>query len=180
MILTSHIQSLCHLTCWVIQHIFHLRSLVHYADDYFLVSSQEEGLASQEIRRLCQAFLEVSITLAEDKMVGPVKKVIYLCIEISVPANKYNELMLLLPKWLQKKKLSKTTTPFPHWEAIIYLQSSKAREDVPSETHRSVEKLSHHININKEAQLDIIWWWDFPPGLEQTISYTRIVNDYIQ
>ena len=97
------------LTCWVTQHIFHLRSLVHYADDYFLVSSQEEGLASQEIRRLCQAFLEMSIPLAEDKMVAPVK-VIYLGIEmdsanltISVPADKYNELMLLLPKWLQKR-----------------------------------------------------------------------------
>ena len=25
----------------------------------------------------------------------------------------------------------------------------------------SVTKLSHHININREAQKDIKWWWDF-------------------
>ena len=102
------------LTCWIIQNIFQLRSLVHYADDYFLVSSKHKELANSELEIICQAFHGMNIPLAEDKIVGPATKVIYLDIEIdstnltiSVPADKYNELMVLLPSWLQKMNCTK-------------------------------------------------------------------------
>ena len=121
--------------------------------NYFLVSSQEEGLASQEIRRLCQAFLEMSIPLAEDKMVGPVKKVIYL--------DKYNELMLLLPKWLQKRSCQKQQLLSLIGKLsfiCIVVRPGRMFLQRLIDLSMSVEKLSHHINVNKEAQLDIIWW----------------------
>ena len=115
----------------------------------------------------------MSIPLAEDKMVGPVKKVIYSGIEIdsanltiSVPADKYNTLMLLLPKWLQKRSCQKQQLL-----SLIGKLSFVCKVVRPGkmflrrliDLSMSVEKLSHHININKEAQLDIIWW-DFLPA----------------
>ena len=102
------------LTCWVIQNIFQLMSLVHYADDYFLVSIKHKEVAYKELERLCQAFQETNIPLAVDKIVGPATTVIYLGIAIdstnltiSVPKDKYNELMILLPTWLQKRSCTK-------------------------------------------------------------------------
>ena len=96
------------LTCWIIQNILQLRPQVHYADDYFLGSSKHKELANSELEIICQAFHGMNIPLAEDKILGPATKVIYLGIEIdstnltiSVPADKYNELMVLLPSWLQ-------------------------------------------------------------------------------
>ena len=162
------------LTCWVIQNIFQLMSLVHYADDYFLVSIKHKEVAYKELERLCQAFQEMNIPLAVDKIVGPATKVIYLGIAIdsthltiSVPEDKYNELMILLPTWLQKRSCTKQQLL-----SLIGKLSFACKVVRPGriflrrliDLGMSVKKLSHHININKEAQEDIKWWWEFLPA----------------
>ena len=107
----------------------------------------------------------MNIPLAEDKIVGPATKVVYLGIEInsknltiSIPENKYDELMLLLLTWLKKRSCTKQ-----HLLSLIGKLSSICKVVRPGriflqrliDLSMSVEKLGHHITINKEAQDDI-------------------------
>ena len=99
------------LICWVLRTVFKLEALVHYADDFFLVSSKIPHVASNELNCLCNAFKELNIPLAEEKVIGPTKNITYLGIDINsedltiaVPNDKYNELMTMFPTWLHKKK----------------------------------------------------------------------------
>ena len=142
-----------------------------YADDFFLVSIKQEELANKELERLCQAFQEMNIPLLVDKIEGAAMKVIYLGIEIdsnnltiSVPEDKYNEVMLLLPTWLKNRSCTKQ-----HLLSLIGKLSFICKVVRPGsifvqrliDQSMSVEKLGRHITINKEAQDDIKWWWDF-------------------
>ena len=63
---------------------------------------------------MCNAFDELNIPLADQKIIGPSHIITYLGIEInsklltiSVPKDKYNELMETLPSWLNKKSCTK-------------------------------------------------------------------------
>ena len=86
---------------------------------------------------------------------------------ISVPEDKYNELVILLPTWLQKRSCTKQQLL-----SLIGKLSFICKVVRPGriflrrliDLGMSVKKLSHHININKEAQEDIKWWWEFLPA----------------
>ena len=102
------------LVCWVMQYKFSLPDLVHYADDYFLVSCQDQQVANQDLNKLCEAFQELGIPLSEEKIIGPLNKIVYLGIEInsetlsiSVPEDKYQEIISILPMWLNKRSCTK-------------------------------------------------------------------------
>ena len=123
---------------------------------------------------MCEAFAELNIP--EGKIIGPSHIITYLGIEInsnlltmSVPKDKYDELMVVT-SWLEKKtctkrqllsligKLSficKVVRP-----GIIFLRRL-------IDLSMSVQRLSHHININKQVREDIKWWWDFLPTWNQ-------------
>ena len=71
------------LICWVLQTIHKLKSTIHYADDFFLVSSKLIEIAHEELERLCAAFEALRIPLAKEKLEGPSTRIIYLGIEIN-------------------------------------------------------------------------------------------------
>ena len=102
------------VVCWIMQQVFKLNNLVHYADDFFLVSSQDYNSAKGDLHNLLDAFQQLYIPLAADKIIGPTKILVYLGIEInsndltiSIPEDKYLELMTCLPSWLCKKSCTK-------------------------------------------------------------------------
>ena len=165
------------LICWVLQHKFGLKSLVHYADDFFLVSTDTRNLAVRDLTCMCEAFAELNIPLAEGKIIGPSHIITYLGIEInsnlltmSVPKDKYDELMVMLPSWLEKKTCTKRQLL-----SLIGKLSFICKVVRPGriflrrliDLSMSVQRLSHHININKQVREDIKWWWDFLPTWNQ-------------
>ena len=62
------------LVGWVIKTKFGILTIIHYADDFFLVSGQNESIAQQQLNMVCQAFQEMAIPLATEKIMGPTKK----------------------------------------------------------------------------------------------------------
>ena len=155
------------------QQKFGLTDLVHYADDYFLVSGKDEQMANQDLRSLCGAFHDLGIPLSPEKIIGPLTQIVYLGIEInsitmsiSVPDEKYQEIMAILPRWLNKRSCTKQQLL-----SLIGKLSFICKVVRPGriflrrliDLSMTVDKLHHHININVHALADIKWWIDFLP-----------------
>ena len=158
------------LICWVLQNNYGLQHLVHYADDFFLVSSNNENVAQKDLTCMCNAFDELNIPLADEKIIGPSDIITYLGIEIksklltiSVPKDKYNELMETLRSWLNKNSCTKRQLL-----SLIGKLSFICKVVRPGRIFlrrlinlsMSVVKLNHYINLNKQALADIRWWWE--------------------
>ena len=86
------------LVCWIMRFNFALRWLVHYSDDFLLVSCTNLELARKDLAQLVAAFKDLKIPLANDKILGPSCCMVYLGIEIdsveqsiSIPEGKYTE-----------------------------------------------------------------------------------------
>ena len=56
------------LVCWIMHFVFALQQLVHYSDDFLLVSCTDPELANKDLAQLCAAFEELHIPLATDKV----------------------------------------------------------------------------------------------------------------
>ena len=57
--------------CWIIQHIFNIRNIVHYSNDFFLVSSNNISHAQSDLLTVKSAFTHLNVPIAENKLEGP-------------------------------------------------------------------------------------------------------------
>ena len=162
------------LVCWICQNKYNLTSLVHYSDDFFMVCGHSFILAKEKLNILCQAFQDMGIPLAPEKIVGPTTRIPYLGIGIDsmemmmfITNEKYEELTDILPKWSTRKSCTKQQLL-----SLIGKLSYAAKVVQPGRIflrrliHLSttVEKLHHHVNLNMEAKADIDWWCQFLPS----------------
>ena len=159
--------------CWIIKHVFNIINIVHYSDDFFLVSPPHIQQANLELDITLQAFSYLNVPIALDKLEGPSTHITYLGINInsedftiSIPDNKYIELMSSFPDWLNRKKCTKQELL-----SLIGKLSFVCKVVRPGRTFlrrlidlsTTVDRLHHHINLNNEARADIKWWLDFLP-----------------
>ena len=122
---------------------------------------------------MCKGFRDLGIPLAKEKIVGPITNITYLGIDInssdltlSVPQDKLEELLIILPTWEHKKTCTKQQLL-----SLIGKLSFICKVVRPGRTFlrrmidlsMSVQKLHHHINLNKDAVDDIKWWCEFLP-----------------
>ena len=77
---------------------------MHYSDDFFLVSPNDNTKAEQELTTVKSAFSYLGVPIAEDKLEGPTTSLTFLGINIisstfsiSIPDDKYRKLSTLLP-----------------------------------------------------------------------------------
>ena len=162
------------LVGWVIKTKYGIVTIIHYADDFFLVSGQNQNIAQQQLHTVCQAFQEMDIPLATEKIIGPVKKITYLGIEINsedftieITEERYKEIMATLQQWLHKKSCTKQELL-----SLIGKLSFVCKVVRPGRIFlrrlitlsTTVHKLHHHINLNKAALADIEWWFSFLPS----------------
>ena len=153
------------LVCWIMHFVFALQQLVHYSDDFLLVSCTEPGLANKDLAQLCAAFEELHIPLATDKVLGPACCMTYLGIEINsveqtiaIPHEKYTELMELLPKWFIKRTCTKQQLL-----SLVGKLSFVCKVVRPGRIFlrwfinlsMTVRELHHHITLTKPIQEDI-------------------------
>ena len=69
--------------CWIIQNIYHILNLIHYSDDFFLVSPNDNTKAEQEPTTVNSAFSYLGVPIAEDKLEGPTTSLTYLGIYLN-------------------------------------------------------------------------------------------------
>ena len=166
------------LVCWICQNKYNLRSLVHYSDDFFLVCGQSLILAKQMLNTLCQAFEDMGIPLAPEKIVGPATRIPYLGIGIDsvemmmyITQEKYEELVVILPNWrlrrsCTKQQLLSLIGKLSYVSKIVQPGRIFLRRLINLST--TVDKLHHHVNLNLEAKADIEWWCQFLPSWSQS------------
>ena len=160
--------------CWIIQHIYNIINLIHYSDDFFLVSPPFKKTALHEITTVKSAFQYLGVPLAEDKLEGPTTSITYLGIQIdsteftiSIPNEKFHELMELLPSWYNRQKCTKKELL-----SLIGKLSFVCKVVRPGRIFlrrlitlsTTVKQLHHHICLNKNSRADIQWWIDFLPS----------------
>ena len=163
--------------CWIINFCYNIINVIHYADDFILVSPNNMEIATREQRTILQAFKHLGIPIAIDKLLGPATRIIFLGIDIDsadmtlkIPSDKLHELSCLLPTWLHRKKCKKVELL-----SLIGKLSFVCRVVRPGRTFlRRLIDLStkvkynhHHIDINNEARADIAWWINNLPLLNR-------------
>lgn len=161
------------LVCWILNNKYDL-IVIHYSDDYLLLTKGNFALAQHHLKRFLDVFDYLNIPVALDKLIGPTTRLIYLGIEIdtmrflmSVPNSKLNELLQLLPKWHNRRTATKQQLL-----ALIGKLHSVCLVVKPGriflrrliDLSTTVKKNCHHININTSARADIQWWLDWLPS----------------
>ena len=124
-----------------------------------------------EFQSVCE-FL--GVPLAPNKIEGPSQVIVYLGIEIDsinmiirLPENKLKKLNDELKCWHNRKKCTKRELL-----SLIGSLSFACKVVKPGriflrrmiDLSTSVKKLSHHIDLNRDAKDDIDWWVKFLPG----------------
>ena len=161
------------LVKWIITNHYHIEALVNYSDDFFAVLAKEIGLAKPQLMIIIQAFKDLNIPLAEDKIEGPCLSLIYLGIiinssrmTIEVPHEKFVEAMTSLNKWhnrrtCTKRQLKSLIGKLGHISKVVRPGRMFSRRLIDLST--TVDRMHHHITLNKEARADIDWWIEFLP-----------------
>ena len=68
--------------CWIIQSIFKICNILHYSNDFFLVSTSNLNKAKSDLSTVKFAFKHLNIPIAENKLEGPQTSITYLGILI--------------------------------------------------------------------------------------------------
>lgn len=174
--------------CWIVQFIFKIKNIIHYSDDFFLVSSPNIATANKDLNTVTSAFKTLGVPISEDKLVGPATSVTYLGITINsthsimeIPEEKMNELLQLLPQWLNRKKCKKRDLL-----SLIGKLSFVCKVVRPGriflrrliDLSTTAKHLHHHIYLNTEARADIQWWIKFLPTSNKQYILPDITPTY--
>ena len=160
------------LLCWILTTNYSL-VVIHYADDYLLFTIPCLILAKENLDILLQVFEFLGVPVALDKLVGPATIIVYLGIQIntnkftiSIPQEKMDEMLILLPKWCsrrtcKKRKLLSLIGKLNFCATVVRAGRIFVRRLIDLST--TAKEMHHHITLNKDAKEDIHWWCEFLP-----------------
>ena len=161
------------LVKWILVTHYNVTDIVNYSDDFFKVCCKIMMFAQPELQNIINAFHDLGIPLAEDKIEGPALQLIYLGIVINskdmtieVPQEKYIDSMEILRKWRKrrtctKRQLKSLIGKLGHICKVVRPGRMFSRRLIDLST--TVKRMHHHITLNREARADIRWWLDFLP-----------------
>ena len=165
--------SFADLVCWILNSNYTL-VVIHYADDYLLFTIACLKTAKEHLGRFLEVFELLGIPVALDKLVGPATDMIFLGIQIdtvnfliSIPEEKMNEVMELLPKWFsrrtcKKRELLSLVGKLNFFATVVRPGRIFIRRLIDLST--TVKELHHYVTLNSEAKNDIHWWCEFLPS----------------
>ena len=157
---------------WILIFVFGIPFIIHYLDDFFICNNTFNQ-CHNDMLTMQDAFSELGVPLAPDKIVGPSTKLTYLGIEIDsvamtirLPEDKYTALHHQLHSWVSRKKCTKRELL-----SLIGVLSFCCKVVKPGriflrrliDLSTTVTSLNHHLSLNAEARADIQWWLDFLP-----------------
>jgi hypothetical protein len=158
---------------WIIQQHYNISDIINYSDDFFAVLSKHMSIAQQQLHTIISAFHDLGIPLAEEKIEGPSTSIIYLGITINsadmtieITDERYHDTMTILNNWnhrrtCTKRQLKSLIGKLGFISKVVRPGRMFSRRLIDLST--TVQRLHHHITLNKEARADIKWWLDFLP-----------------
>ena len=169
---SSIFTSFADLVCWILTTKVKL-VIIHYSDDYLLVSVADMVRAKNDLRDLLATFDYLEIPVATDKLIGPATEVVYLGITIntntfiiSIPDDKIDEVLSVLPKWCSRRTCKKSELlsllgKLNFFATVVRAGRLFVRRLIDLST--TVKQNHHHVTLNSEARSDIHWWCEFLP-----------------
>lgn len=159
---------------WILRNNYFITNIIHYLDDFLLVGRPESEDCAQALHLMLHVCRLLGFPIAENKVEGPTPLITFLGIlidtvkmELRLPSDKLEALLLLLQQWQHKKKVTKR-------ELLSLIgKLSFAAKVIPAgriflrrliDLSTSVKKLHHRISVTASARADIKWWQDFLPG----------------
>lgn len=156
---------------WILRNNYGIPQLIHYLDDFFIVSATHE-----EAMLACSTILlldKLGIQWSPEKAVGPAQNLTFLGIELDsqtrqlrLPAKKYEALLTTVVALLSRRRCTKR-------ELLSLIGSlSFACKVVPAgriflrrliDLSKTVVKLHHHIRLSAEAKADLQRWHECLP-----------------
>ena len=159
---------------WIMRENYGIKSHIHYLDDYFLVGPAASDQCATQVATMLNLCTRLGIPVATDKLEGPATTITFLGIqidsvsqELSLPADKLSDLMLLTGEWCQKTKCTKRQL------LSLIGKLAFAAKVAPAgrfflrrliDLSCTVQRLHHHIHLNTDTRADIRWWYDFLPS----------------
>ena len=145
--------------------------VMHYLDDFLVVTAAEECRGSHALRILLETFEQLGLPVAWDKLEGPTPCLTFLgfeldslCEEIRIPRRKLDDIKAELEEWIGRKSCRKRDL-----ESLVGRLCHASRVVKPGKTFmcRLFEALSgarrphHHIRLGTAVRSDILWWHTF-------------------
>ena len=161
------------LVRWILQTHYNIDLVTNYSDDFFFVLSSDMTQAKEQLATIIQAFHDLGIPLADDKIEGPALSLIYLGILINsenmtmeVTPERLSNTVSELRAWVNmrtctKRQLKSLIGKLSFISKVVRPGRMFSRRLIDLST--TVEKMHHHISLNKNAKADLQWWLDFLP-----------------
>lgn len=166
---------------WIISHRLGITTMVHYIDDYLLISANNK-LAATQLKYVIKVFTLLGVPLALDKLEGPCTKLTFLGISIdtasatvSLDDPRFDHVCATLTDWNHRKAAS-----------IQQLQSLVGTLNFCSRVIRAgrlfLRRIFHYIShlhhrtkstttlqpLPQSVKLDIQWWIKYLPTTNGT------------
>jgi len=145
--------------------------VMHYLDDFLVVTAAEEYRGSHALRILLETFEQLGLPVAWDKLEGPTPCLTFLGFEldslreeIHIPGQKLDDIKKELVEWIGRKSCRRKDL-----ESLVGRLCHASRVVKPGKTfmHRLFEALAgarrphHHIRLGSPVRSDIFWWHTF-------------------
>ena len=145
--------------------------ILHYLDDFLVVTAAEECRGNHALRILLETFEQLGLPVAWDKLQGPTPCLTFLGFELNslrneirVPREKMEDIKREVAGWIGKRSCRKTEL-----ESLVGRLCHASRVVKPGKTfmRRMFEALAgarrshHHIRLGSAVRSDILWWHTF-------------------
>lgn len=156
---------------WILVNSHNVSDLLHYLDDFITAGPPNSNQCAQNLTTALVVCERLGLPLHPGKCVGPSPLLTVLGIELDsltqvarLPADKLRALKELISSWLPRKWCNKQEL-----ESLIGHLHHAAKVVWPGRTflRRMINLLccfrrrDHPIRLNKEFQLDLLWWHHF-------------------
>ena len=152
---------------WILVTKFGITSLIHYLDDFFVCAVTREE-CQRKVNIILWVFKLLGVPVAEDKLEGPTRRLVFLGIEIDsvamtvqLPIDKVQLLHCETQRWMNRRKCTKVELL-----SLIGSLSFACKVIKPGriflrrliDLSTRVLKLHHHLDISSSVRSDFLMW----------------------
>ena len=159
---------------WILQHNYRVQFLLHYLDDFLTAGPPQSPVCRQNLESMLHLCHQINAPIKAEKVIPPSTQITFLGIVIdtntmtaSISDERKSLILEEVESFMQCKKCVKR-------ELLSLIgKLSFACKVVPAgriflchliDLSMTVKHLHHHIRISRDAQLDLVWWYDFLPS----------------
>lgn len=148
-----------------------LEFVIHYLDDFLIVTSADMDQGEHALRILLEMFERLGLPVAWDKLEGPATSLTFLGFELDtrememrLPSHKLVETLQEVQQWrgrksATRKELESLVGKLAHGRRVVRPGKTFMRHLF--ELLSGVRKAHHHVRLGAMARADLLWWHTF-------------------